>query len=176
MKKKIYKIFRKKKRKIGTIGFSIYYISEKKINLLCHDLIGSETIYVYAITEKKIVEIINKYDFALNMKFQIHEAGDAECFFSIHKNYLTQILKLFEEQDAAYVNIIESNTQESILCQYCFSVSRYPMWRFIKEGNIISIMEIYFECSVSMNIEYYFDEMYQQPCLTSKYYEPKEII
>ena len=109
MKKNRYKIFRNKKRKIGTIGFSIYYISEKKINLLCHDLIGSETIYVYAITEKKIVEIINKYDFALNMKFQIHEAGDAECFFSIHKNYLTQILKLFEDQDAAYVNIIESN-------------------------------------------------------------------
>ena len=51
----------------GTIRFSIYYISEKKINLLCHDLIGPETIYVYAIIEQKIVEMIKKYDFYLNM-------------------------------------------------------------------------------------------------------------
>ena len=82
------------------------------------------------------------------------------------------------QAETDYANIIESDAQEETLCHYCFSICRYPMWKFLKEGNIISMMEIYFDYNrpVPLDIGYYFDDKYERPCLKGKYYVPSTAI
>lgn len=158
---------------MGSIGFTLYDITEHSIDLLCNDLIGAERIYVYAIGEK-MGAYLKEQDFIESISIQIEEPGGVEYFFSINKKHLKEALKMLVEAETDYANIIESNAQEETLCHYCFSICRYPMWKFLKEGNIISMMEIYFDYNrpITLDIGYYFDDEYERPCLKGKYYVP----
>ena len=176
-KKQRYRILRKKARHMGAIGFTLYDITKHSIDLLCNDLIGAEGIYIYAVGEK-MGEYLKERDFIKSIRIQIEEPGEVEYFFSINKKHLKEVLKMLVEAETDYANIIESDAQEETLCQYCFSICRYPMWKFLKEGNIISMMEIYFDYNrpVTLDIGYYFDDKYERPCLKGKYYVPSTAI
>ena len=175
--KQQYRILRKKAKHMGAIGFTICDITEDSIDLLFDDLIDAENVYVYAIGEK-MEKYLKERDFIKSIKIQTEEPEVEEYFFSVNKKYLKEVLKLLVETETDYANIVESNTQEKDLCHYCFSKCRYPKWKFLKNANIISMMEIYFDYNrpITLDIGYYFDAEFERPCLKGKYYVPSAAI